>query len=393
MVISAALASQTSVLTNVLESEDVLLTIDALKSMGADIRKSASATYTITGFNGTPKAPAKEIYLGNSGTSMRLLAGISSLGNAPIILTGDPRMCERPMNELMDSLNVIGIDASSENNTGTPPVKICGGNRQGGRTTIDCSRSSQYLSALLMIGPFFENGLTVELHQKPVSAPYIDLTMDIMAQFGVTAERVSDTKYHVPGKQTYQSRNAFVEPDISNSGYFWAAGAISGVPVFVNNITTHSLQGDLKLIHHFERMGCRLIFRDDSIGVAGEQLKGIHVDMSDTPDAVPALAIVAAFAKGETRISNIAHLREKECDRIDAVVTQLQKMGIHTDQGQDYMIIQGGSPHGADIETYNDHRIAMSFAVSGLRTQGVHIENPGCVAKSFPNFWEVFDQL
>ena len=348
---------------------------------------------SIYGTKGILKPRTKPVYLGNSGTSMRLLAGIAALGNTRYTLTGDQRMCERPMIELLDALTLLGIDATSKNPKGTPPVYILGASREGGPVNIDCSKSSQYLSSLLMMGALMKNGLDISLDSPPVSSPYIDLTIDIMKKFNVKARQIDTTHYKVPGQQVYIPGNFFVEPDLSNAGYFWAIGAITGKMIFVENISKNSLQGDLKQIKILEQMGCTLKIEDNRIGVCGGCLKGIDVDMSDTPDAVPAIAIVASFAKGKTRIINIKHLREKECDRIDAVSSQLMKMGIMVNQGEDYLEITGGTPKGARIETFNDHRIAMAFSIPGLLVNGMEIENETCVEKSFPNYWNIFEAL
>ncbi len=393
MLICAALASGTSTISNSLKSEDLSLTAQTLTAMGAKIKEISDNMVEVTGFNGKPKPHAPPIYLGNSGTSMRLLAGIAALGSSPYTLTGDKRMCQRPMNELLDALKRINISASSQNPGGTPPVTIEGGNRQGGNTLIDCSKSSQYLSALLMAGALFEQGLVIDLTGPPVSVPYIDLTLDVMKQFKVTACRISETAYQVPGNQTYVPGSYVVEPDLSNAGYFWAIGAITGKEIGVANIRPDSFQGDLAQVKILEKMGCRVNTRDGIISVKGRDLCGVDVDMSDTPDAVPAIAVVAAFANGTTRIRNIAHLRVKECDRIDAMASQLTKMGIQVNQEQDSMEIIGGVPRGASIETFNDHRIAMSFSVAGLRVAGMEIENPTCVQKSFPTYWQIYDSL
>ena len=398
MVILASLADGKSTLTNVLKSEDILLTISCLKNMGAKIEEidNKKMIYQIHGFNGQPLNYNKEIYLGNSGTSMRLLAGIAGLGESDFILTGDKRMCQRPMTALLDALKMAGITALSNDDNGTPPVKINGNNKTGGKVEIDCSLSSQYLSSLLMIGCYMEQGLEIELKGKPVSTPYIDLTIAIMKMFNVNVKKKSNTEYLVSPNQKYIANNFTIEPDLSNAGYFWAAGAITKKSVKVLNVSKDSLQGDLQLAYILEKMGCTLNFDNDGISICGNKykgLKGVEVDMSDTPDAVPALAVTAAFATGETLIKNIGHLREKECDRIDAVATELTKMNIKVDTGNDWMKIHGGKPIGANIKTYNDHRIAMAFAVTGLVTENVVIENENCVAKSFPLFWDVFESL
>jgi len=393
MMICASLSNGLSNIENLLQSDDILLTIDALKHMGANINRIKGSHYRVSGFNGNPQNYDKDIYLGNSGTSIRLLAGIAALGNTEYILTGDKRLRERPMKELLDSLTLLGIQAGSKNKKGTPPVHIRGSSREGGAVKIDCSKSSQYLSSLLIMGPLMKNGLDISLEGPAVSSPYIDLTIDIMKKFNVEAHQIDTTHYRVPGQQSYIPGDLFVEPDLSNAGYFWAIGAVTKKMIFVKNISQNSLQGDLKQIRILEQMGCILKVKDKQIGVCGAGLKGVDVDMSDTPDAVPAIAVVASFAKGKTRIINIKHLREKECDRIDAVSSQLIKMGIKVKQGEDYLEITGGNPKGARIETFNDHRIAMAFSIPGLMVQGMEIENETCVDKSFPNYWKIFDAL
>ena len=393
MMICAALSKGSSKIRNVLKSQDLSLTAQALAAMGAGIKELEPGLVVVQGFNGRPIPHEKPIFLGNSGTSMRLLAGIAALGQTVYTLTGDERMCQRPMVELLEALKLIQVEARSENLKGTPPVFIKGLDRKGGHTIIDCSKSSQYLSSLLMMGALLEKGLTISLPGPPVSIPYIDLTLDVMDQFNVKAWQISELEYIVPGNQIYEPGEYIVEPDLSNAGYFWAAGAVTGKEIGVDNIPKNSLQGDKKQIHILEKMGCSLNIQENSIAVKGNALKGVDVDMSDTPDAVPAIAVVAAFAKGTTRITNIGHLRIKECDRIEAVSSQLTKMGIRVTQGDDFIEIKGGTPRGAYIETFNDHRIAMAFSVAGLLVEGMEIENPSCVEKSFPGYWNIFERL
>lgn len=413
MVICAALASGESTVDNLLNSEDIRLTMDALACMGASFENKGENIYSIQGFGGMPGPFADPIYLGNSGTSMRLIAGIAALGDSPYHLCGDDRMSQRPMEALLSSLKMIGIDAAALHGKGCPPVVIKGGNRRGGAVTLDCSTSSQYLSSLMMIGPFFKDGLDITLTSLPVSSPYIDLTLEVMSKFQVKGQRLAPTRFKVNGGQVYVPGHFSVEPDLSNASYFWAAGAVSGAPVTVMGATQTSSQGDLAFVHILERMGCKVDTTDRGITVQGNGLRGIEVDMGDCPDVAPTLAVVAAFAEGTTRIVNVAHLRAKECDRIDAVVSQLGRMGVHADQGADWLSITGTaaghgtggmgsgqddfnhglSIHGASIDTFNDHRIAMAFSVAGLMVDNVIIENESCVGKSFPTFWEVFETL
>ncbi|MFH1152604.1 MAG: 3-phosphoshikimate 1-carboxyvinyltransferase [Pseudomonadota bacterium] len=391
--ICASLARGTSTIRNLLASDDVRYTRYALEAMGASMTDSADGSVLVSGFRGEPRACAGEIFLGNSGTSMRLLAGVAALGRTPYILTGDMRMKERPMEGLLKALREAGVDARGIAGNGCPPVRINGDKKHGGTVSLDCSQSSQYLSSLLMIGPVLDLGLDIFLPSPAVSAPYIRLTLDMMDRFKVTAKAVSDVRFKVPGRQVYEAGIITVEPDLSNASYFWAVGAVTGKPVIVEHVSRSSLQGDVRLLDILEKMGCSVHQVSTGIQVRGNDLEGVDVDMADIPDVVPTLAVVAAFAKGTTVIRNIAHLREKECDRISAVVSQLRKMGITAEQGDSWLSVQGGQPTGARIETFNDHRIAMAFSIAGVRVPGMAVENPGCVAKSFPLFWETFDQL
>ncbi len=393
VLICASLANGESHIKNLLKSEDINYTLLALSKMGAGIKESQKGIVEVKGFNGKPQHFSDPIYLGNSGTSMRFLAGVAALGNSRYVLTGDKRMQQRPMGDLLNALAMLDISAESEQGNSAPPITIKGNKKKGGKLSLDCSRSSQYLSSLLMMGATLEHGLDISLSSPAVSAPYIDLTMDIMEKFKVYAEKINELEYHVAGNQKYSSGKFTIEPDISNASYFWAAGAITRKMVKVANIKQNSFQGDLRFLNILEQMGCFIEFDANGAGVKGSVLKAVEVDMSDIPDVVPTLSVIAAFAEGKTVIRNIGHLREKECDRIDAVVSQLNKMGIKADQGETWLSVKGGRPGGALIETFNDHRIAMAFSVAGLRVQGMEIENPGCVAKSFPSFWEVFENI
>lgn len=390
--IAAALSDGICQVHNPLRSQDTLLTAAALRQMGIRIDDQQDRM-VVHGNNGTFQPADAPIDFQNSGTSMRLFGALVALGQGPYTLTGTQRMCERPMQALLDSLDQLGIPSRSQKGNGCPPVIITGGQTIGGRTTIDCSVSSQYLSALLLIAPCLKQGLNITVTKGPVSKPYIDLTVDIMNAFGVTLKQEAYTQFEVPGQQTYRSGDYTVEADGSNAGYFWAAAAITGARVKVKGVTTASRQGDVGLVSILEQMGCQVDHEPDGIAVTGGNLKAVSVDMGHMPDVVPTLAVVAAFAHGTTRIHNVAHLRAKECDRLSAVSTELGKMGIATDTSGDILQVTGGQPHGAEIETYDDHRMAMSFAVAGLKVPGIQIIDPDCVAKSFPNYWEVFSGL
>ena len=390
--IAAALSNGACRVTNALRSEDTLLTLGALKQMGIFVEDHWDGV-VLHGRNGTFDQVAQPLDFRNSGTSMRLFGGLVVLGQGPYTLTGTRRMCERPMQALLDSLVQLGVSANSRSGNGCPPVIIVGGQCRGGRTAIDCSVSGQYLSALLLIGPCLEQGLIIDVTDGPVSKPYIDMTVDIMNAFGVNLRRDGYIRFEVPGGQVYQAGDHVVESDGSNAGYFWAAAAITGSRIKVSGVSAASRQGDVGLVNILERMGCRVEREADGIAVTGGELSAVDVDMGHMPDVVPTLAVVAAFAKGTTVIRNVAHLRAKECDRLTAVATELSGMGVETRALDNELHVTGGAPKGARIETYDDHRMAMSFAVAGLRVPGVRIVNPDCVAKSFPTFWEVFDAL
>jgi len=389
--IAAALAEGSSTVINALDSDDTRLTLQALCRMGAATDQKSPVR--ITGFGGRPAACPDPIYLGNSGTSIRLLTGIAALGNGRYRLTGTDRMGQRPIADLLESLAQIGVPTGCEHANGCPPLTVDGGRITGRSLKIKCSESSQYLSALLLMAPCTPMGLDITVDGDPVSKPYIDMTVDIMNRFGIAISRDGYKRFAIDGGQRYRPGTYTVEPDCSQAGYFWGAAAITGSAVKVKSLNHETRQGDIRLVRVLEEMGCRVAWEPDGITVAGDRLKGVNVDMGDMPDMVPTLAVVAAFAKGKTTITNVAHLRGKESDRLLAVATELGKMGIATQCQAAGIVITGGTPEGAEIETYNDHRIAMSFAMAGLKTPGTVIRNPGCVEKSFPEFWNVLDTL
>ena len=244
-----------------------------------------------------------------------------------------------------------------------------------------------------MIAPFAKETVTISVTGGLVSRPYVDMTVAVMEQFGIAVDRDGYERFFVTGGQAYRAGDHSVEPDCSQAGYFWAAAAIGGAGVKVTGTSKTLLQGDVRFAECLAAMGCRVVEDGDGIKVIGGPLTGVTVDMADMPDMVPTLAVVAAFARGTTVIENVAHLRAKESDRLGAVVAELMKMGIEADCTDSGLRIVGGNPQGAAIDTYDDHRIAMSFALAGLKVPGIKIKDETCVKKSFPNFWEVFKSL
>jgi 3-phosphoshikimate 1-carboxyvinyltransferase len=390
--IVSALSDGECDIQNGLDSEDTRLTRDALRQMGISIDQRP-ASWRVLGNHGRLQPCRLPIFLGNSGTSMRLLAAVCALGKGKYILTGTSRMQERPIHDLLEGLRQIGVRTTSLGRPGCPPIEIEACQISGRRISLNCGTSSQYLSALLLISPLTQSGMEIAVTEGPVSKPYIDMTIDIMNQAGVSVARDGYRRFQVVGNQGYRPGKFCVEPDISQAGYFWAAAAVTGSTITVSGVSQDSRQGDLRLLDVFSSMGCTTRVGPDGISVTGGELNAVEVDMAAMPDMVPTLAVVAVFAKGKTVITNVGHLKAKESDRLGSVVAELQKMGISAGCSDTAMWIDGGKPHAAMIDPHDDHRLAMSFAVAGLKTPGIRIENENCVDKSFPEFWKVFESL
>ena len=390
--IAAALAPGESLLANALKAEDTEVTARVLAALGAELDWQGH-TVRVQGTGGRLKPVADPLFLGNSGTSMRFLTAVAGLGQGSYHLTGTPRLCERPMGELLAALRDLGVRAIAEKGNDCPPILVEGGTFTGGKTRLSGAVSSQYLSALLLIGPLAAQGVEVGITGELVSRPYVDITLSVLTAFGITFSREAYRRFVLPGGQSYRSRQYDIEADASSASYFWAAAALTGGRVTIANLDLESVQGDIDFLSVLARMGCHLTSSLEGLTVEGGPLRGIHMDMSAMPDLVPTLAVLAAFAEGGTVISGVAHLRHKESNRLAAVVTELRKMGVTAEEIPDGLRIVGGTPQGAEIETYDDHRLAMSFAVAGLKAKGTVIRDPDCVAKSFPDFWEYFENI
>ena len=394
--IAAALADGETILHGPLVSEDTEYSSHALMQMGVEIRKEKES-WLVAGNGGKIKTPEEDIFLGNNGTATRFLTSVAALGEGEFIIDGEERMHQRPIGPLMEALEGWGVDITSIHETGCPPLSIRANGLDGGRTVLPEGKSSQYLSSLLLVAPFARISATLDVVGEVLSKPYVAMTLQVMADFGIAVEAVHDFSSFTIPQGIYQSHDYRIEGDASNASYFWAAAAVTGGRVTVDNVPVPSLQGDAMLVPLLARMGCDINQAGNGITVIGAgRLEGINVDMGNMPDVVPTLAVVAAFAEGLTEITNIGHLRIKECDRLHAVVTELTRMGAVVEEFADRMIIHGEGGrnlHGARIETYNDHRMAMSMAVAGLKVPGVRILEEQCVAKSFPDFWQRFAQL
>jgi 3-phosphoshikimate 1-carboxyvinyltransferase len=393
--IIGALGKGTSFLRGALLSEDTRHLIASLRSLGSEILIKGE-DIIITGTSDNIRNPQEEIYLGDNGTAMRFLTGLVSLGKGAFILNGSRRLCQRPIKPLLDALKVLGVDARSKNGGGFPPVLVRANGLRGGRVTLTDIESSQYVSSLLICAPFARKDTVIELQGRTRSLPYIDMTIQTMGDFGVEVIRETPNRYFVKSAQRYEGTRYRIEGDVSSASYFFLAAALQGGRVRVQNISPGTLQGDIGLLPILERLGCAVIRGDEWVEVVGgELISGDYAfDLGDMPDMVPTLSVLAAIRPGRTIIENISHLRIKESNRLKAVVTELKKTGVRAEERDDGLVIHGNRPHDAEIETYNDHRIAMSFAILGLTAPGIRIRDDGnCVNKSFPGFWEELTQL
>jgi 3-phosphoshikimate 1-carboxyvinyltransferase len=388
--IVAALADGTSTLVNPSRSDDSNVLITALEEFG--VQTTFTNQYLeVCGTGGNLQVPSKEIHVGNAGTTMRFLTTLASLVPGETILTGDEKMLHRPIGDLLEALKIAGIKSTSDN--GYPQVKIYGGHFIGGQLEINASVSSQFVSSILLTAPFAKRPVTLRVKGKLSSLPYVDMSLHVMRAFSTKIEVSDLSMYAINNTERYIGREFEIEPDASSATYFLAAAAITGGRIVIANLPSDSLQGDIRFFDVLSDMGCTITRNQNGIELHGGKLHGIDVDMNEMPDCVPTLAIVAAFAEGPTTIYNIAHLKHKESNRLETIAAELIKLGANVTIHDDGLTIMPRPLHGATIETYNDHRIAMSFAVAGLRIPGVIIKNPMCVTKSFPNFWEVFTQL
>jgi 3-phosphoshikimate 1-carboxyvinyltransferase len=390
----ASLAEGRSILRNTLVSDDTQHLMEALRHLGAGIVSSGDDVI-VTGTGGRVLNPGGEISLGNNGTALRFLISVAALGSGDITLTGDQRLCERPVGPLLEGIGSLGVTSTCRRAGGFPPVTVHGGTLQGGRVVFRDIESSQYVSSILIAAPCATGDVEVEIHGSAVSRPYVEMTQAAMKSFGVSVEKRNENLFSVKGGQRYRGCRYLVEGDLSSASYFFLAAALRGGTVRVTNTNFWTHQGDVRFLRHLKELGCGVAATDQWIEVSGGRLAegDFTASMEDLPDMVPTLAVLAAVRPGRTIIRNVAHLRIKESNRLEALVRELTKTGIRAEELEDGIVITGGTPCGAEIETYNDHRIAMSFAVLGLAVPGMRIRNPGCVGKSFPSFWAELDKL
>ena len=395
----AALAQGHTVLRNMLDSDDTRHMRQTLVDLGVSLTEQQHGDelqVAVTGIDGLfTSSPGQKLFLGNAGTAMRPLLAVLAFSDGEFSLTGEPRMYERPIGPLVDALNQLGADIEYLQDEGYPPLQVRGRRFAGSSVCIDGSLSSQYITALLMVLPFNTQPTHLTLTGELVSLPYIDLTLAMMAAFGVNVECISEREYIIPAAQTYQSPGEFlIEGDASSATYFLAAGAIAGGPVRVEGVGLKSLQGDKAFAHVLQQMGATITWGDDFIESRGGPLVGGSFDLNAIPDAAMTIATTALFANGPTEIKNIYNWRLKETDRLAAMATELRKVGAEVTEGEDYLRIEPPKHvKPAQIATYQDHRMAMCFALVRFSQAGVSIEDPDCCSKTYPNFFTDFAKI
>ncbi len=391
--VCAALAQGTSTLRGALASEDTEVMLESLGRLGLEIEvKDHGKTLVVHGCGGTIPKSGADLWVANSGTTIRFLTALVTLFHGHFRLDGVKRMRERPIRDLIEALVQLGAKVKTENDTGCPPVVVDSDGLPGGVAKIRGAISSQYLSGLLMAAPLARQSVTLNVEGRLVSQPYVRMTQAVMQSFGVHVDCSSLEEIEIPSG-VYQPCDYEIEPDASAASYFWAAAAIAGGRVRVEGLSRDSLQGDVAFCNCLARMRCQVEYDRDSITVSGGPLVGIDVDMGEISDTVQTLAVVALFAKGPTRIRNVEHNRHKETDRISDLATELRKLGAGVEEHDDGLTIVPNELRGAMIETYQDHRMAMSMALVGLRRPGVWINDPGCTAKTYPNFFDDLKRL
>ncbi len=393
----AALAKGTTRVTNLLDSDDIRHMLNALRQLGVNFSLSEDKTECVVeGLGGCFDCTNPlSLYLGNAGTAMRPLCAVLATSNGEFELTGEPRMEERPIGSLVDALEQVGAEVTYLKNTDYPPLKIAGKPLRGGKISIDGSISSQFLTAVLMAAPLFKGDTEIEVEGELVSKPYIDITIHIMACFGVQVSNESYQSFKIKGGQKYTSPQKYmVEGDASSASYFLAAGAIKGGEVKVTGIGKNSVQGDIRFAEVLEAMGAVIKRGDDFIKVIGAPLQAVDLDLNHIPDAAMTIATAALFAKGTTAIRNIYNWRVKETDRLHAMATELRKLGAEVNEGEDFIeVTPPAEIKLAEIDTYNDHRIAMCFSLVALSDTPVLINDPGCTSKTFPDYFERFESI
>ncbi len=390
----ATLAKGTSKLGGALFSDDSRHFLKCVEDLGFETAVEEAKCYIeVTGLGG--EVPKKEagIYVGSAGTAARFLAAYLGCSNGKYFMDASPQMKKRPMEPLLKALESVGAEITCTEEAGHFPMEINGRGIAEYDITVDIDKSSQFLSALLISGCLSKENLHIHVEGSHGMA-YIQMTVEMMKQFGVWAEQVSDKEFVIKAGQNYQSRDYYIEPDVSAAAYFWAMAAVLGISVTVAHTHFDSLQGDVEFARILEKMGCQVEDTGEGIRVTGPEnglLKGLEADMHSCSDQAITLAAIAPFAEGPVRITGISHIRLQESDRIAAIVENLTAMGVRVSEEADGVVIYPGNAHGAVIQTHDDHRLAMGFAIAGLRIPGITIADPLCCRKTFENYFEVLD--
>lgn len=388
-----ALARGRSRLTNVLFSDDTHVMVECLRRLGFAVQvEEPELMMIVEGRGGEIPAESAELFVGGAGTAARFLTAMVGLGSGRYTIDGTERMRERPIQDLLDALGMLGVEAVAER--GTPPVVVDARGMRGGRATVRGDTSSQFLSALLMAAPYAQDDVEIVLEGRLVESPYVEMTLSVMEAFGVRVEREGLRRFLVRSGGCYRAREYAIEPDASAAAYFFAAAAVTGGRVRVPGLSASSLQGDARFVDLLEEMGCRVVRGESFLEVVGTGvLRGIAADLSEMSDQTMTLAAIAPFADGPTRIRGVAHIRHQESDRLAATATELRRLGQDVEESDDGLVILPKPLRPAVVQTYDDHRMAMAFAVIGLRAPGIAIADPGCVAKTFPHFFDRLENL
>ena len=388
--IVSSLARGKSTIRNPLLGEDQLHVIECLGGLGIEVTWDDD-NLLVNGGGGAYAPVSDELNVGESGVGMNFLTSAACLSEKPVTITGSKRITERPISEIVTGLRQLGCSIDYLGREGFPPIRAQGGGIRGGHARIRGAKTSQYFSSLAISAPCADGAVTLTCLDTMSEKPYLDISLQMMSDFGVEAKNDDYRKIEIPAGQAYAARDMTIEGDYSNAAFFFLAAAVCKSRVAVTGLNPDTRQGDRKFLALIERMGCHVLTKGGEITVEGGALRAVEEDMSDLPDLVPPIAIASAFAAGTSRLTNIGHLRHKECDRLAVMVSELRKMEVVARCDEDSLIVEGaGKLRGARIDPHNDHRIAMSFAVAGLPVGGQVIENETCVAKSFPDFWERF---
>ena len=389
------LAEGKTEIQNLLDSDDVRRMVEALETLGIQLEENrAENLITVSGTSGIIPVKEATLMLGNAGTAIRPLTAAMTLGHGRFVLDGVQRMRERPIIDLVNGLSQLGANLRCINGTDCPPVEVISDGLPGGITRLSGAISSQYLTAILLAAPYADKEVQIEITDKLVSVPYVEMTLRLMRSFGVSVNHENFCLFHIP-RQTYRSPGSiFVEGDASSASYFLAGAAITKGTVTVKGCGTDSLQGDARFAEVLEKMGAKVEWEPRQIKLTGNSLNGIDVDMNQMPDVAMTLAVAALFASGPTAIRNIYNWRVKETERLQAVSTELRKLGAEVVEGYDYLVIQPPEQiRKAEIDTFDDHRMAMAFSLAACGSSPVTINDPGCVSKTFPDYFEVLDGL